>query len=104
MEILLQMLGNETCRAHDGAEALTLAESFRPDVVLLDIGMPRMDGYEAARAMRDKPWGGRVVLIALTGWADSADRSRSKEAGFDRHLVKPLDPDELVKLLASFAR
>ncbi len=76
------------------------AAGFRPDVVLLDIGMPRLNGYEAARRIREQPWGEAVVLVALTGWGQEEDRRRSAEAGFDPHLVKPVDPAALEALLA----
>jgi CheY-like chemotaxis protein len=81
-------------------EALEVAAGFQPDVVLLDIGMPRMNGYEAARAIRRQPWGRSATLIALTGWGQPQDRQRSQEAGFNHHLVKPVDPDALLKLLS----
>jgi CheY-like chemotaxis protein len=69
-------------------------------VVLLDIGLPKMNGYEAARRIRDEPWGGKVALVALTGWGQEADKRRSLEAGFDHHLTKPVEPAALEKLLA----
>ena len=86
--------------AGDGHEALRLADLLRPDVVLLDIGMPKLDGYEVARRIRAEPWGKNAVLIALTGWGQDEDRRRSREVGFDSHLVKPLDPEALSTLLA----
>ena len=97
---LLQCDGHEVHKAADGAEALEMAAGCRPDVVLLDIGMPKLDGYEVARRIRAEPWGKRTVLIALTGWGQDEDRRRSREVGFDSHLVKPLDPDALSTLLA----
>jgi signal transduction histidine kinase len=97
---LLQCDGHEVHTAADGAEALELAAGCHPDVVLLDIGMPKLDGYEVARRIRAEPWGKRTVLIALTGWGQDEDRRRSREVGFDSHLVKPLDPEALSKLLA----
>jgi CheY-like chemotaxis protein len=84
-------------------EAVEVAGEFRPDVVLLDIGMPRMNGYEAARKIREQPWGNGTVLVALTGWGQEEDRRRSREAGFDHHMIKPVEPDLLLKLLASLA-
>jgi CheY-like chemotaxis protein/two-component sensor histidine kinase len=96
---LLQCDGHEVHTAGDGAEALEVAEQCRPDVVLLDIGMPKLDGYEVARRIRAEPWGKAAVLIALTGWGQDEDRRRSREVGFDSHLVKPLDPDALSSLL-----
>jgi signal transduction histidine kinase len=97
---LLQCDGHEVFTAADGAEALELASSCRPDVMLLDIGMPKLDGYEVARRVREQPWGNGTVLIALTGWGQEEDRRRSREVGFDSHLVKPLDLDALSALLA----
>ena len=97
---LLECDGHEVHTASDGAKALELAAKCRPDVALLDIGMPKMDGYELARLIRAQPWGKSIVLIALTGWGQDDDRRRSREVGFDSHLVKPLDPDALTTLLA----
>ena len=98
---LLEVMGNEVRTAGDGEEAVAVAEAFRPDVVLLDIGMPRLNGYEAARRIREQPWGRDMVLIALTGWGQKEDQLRSRDAGFDHHLVKPVRPDDLMNLLAS---
>ena len=97
---LLQCDGHEVHTAGDGAEALAVAAECRPDVVLLDIGMPKLDGYEVARRIRAEPWGKATVLIALTGWGQDEDRRRSREVGFDSHLVKPLDPEALSNMLA----
>ncbi|MCM5679713.1 PAS domain S-box protein [Schlegelella sp. S2-27] len=99
LAMMLQMLGNETRTAHDGVEALSVAAGFRPEVILLDIGMPRLNGYDTARQMRQEPWGRHVLLVALTGWGQEEDRRRSREAGFDHHLVKPVDPAALERLL-----
>lgn len=77
-----------------------MAGEFRPDVILLDIGLPKLTGYEASRRIREQPWGNDVVLIALTGWGQEEDRRRSHEAGFDHHMVKPVDPEALMNLLA----
>ena len=98
--MLLQIMGNDVQTAYDGETAVTLAETFRPDVIVLDIGLPRMNGYDAAQWIRRQPWGRSIVLIAATGWGQDADRERSRIAGFDRHLVKPVDPAELLRLLA----
>ena len=100
--MLLRMLGNEVRTAADGVEAVALAEAFRPDVTLLDIGLPKLDGYAAAQSIRRRSWGAGMVLIALTGWGQEVDKRRSQEAGFDQHLVKPVDPATLIQLLASF--
>jgi two-component system, chemotaxis family, CheB/CheR fusion protein len=97
---LLQLSGHEVFTAPNGAAALETAERQRPEVALLDIGMPKLDGYEVARRIRAQPWGQRITLVALTGWGQDSDRRRSQEAGFDSHLVKPLDLDKLTDLLA----
>ena len=99
--ILLSMAGNIIQTAHDGEEAVERAVSFGPSVILLDIGLPKMNGYEAARRIRELPGGKTLVLVALTGWGQEEDRRRSREAGFDHHLVKPVDPTMLQVLLDS---
>ncbi|HEV7516913.1 MAG TPA: ATP-binding protein, partial [Thermoanaerobaculia bacterium] len=99
MAMMLQLLGNEVRSAHDGLEAVEVAGQFRPQVILMDIGMPKLNGYEATRRIREQPWGGDVAVIALTGWGQEGDRARSKEAGCDGHLVKPVDLADLEKLL-----
>ena len=86
--------------AHDGPSALEVAGEFRPDVVLLDIGLPVMDGCEVARRLRERPEFATTYVVALTGWGQEADRRRSEDAGIDRHMVKPIDPDELADLIA----
>lgn len=100
MSMLLKLLGNETFTASDGLEALEAAETIRPDVVLLDIGLPTLNGYEVCRSIRAQPWGKSMILIALTGWGQGEDRSRSTAAGFNAHMVKPVDFDELSELLS----
>jgi CheY-like chemotaxis protein len=99
--MLLSFSGHEVKIAHDGAEALDAVRSFRPDVAFLDIGMPVLTGYEVAQAVRAEPWGSEVTLIAVTGWGQPDDKQRAHTAGFDRHLVKPIDPDEVDRLLDS---
>jgi CheY-like chemotaxis protein len=99
--MLLQALGHDTRVVHDGIEALEEAELFRPEVVLLDIGMPRLDGYETARRLRSRPWAAATRIVAVTGWGQETDRQRAKEAGFDRHLVKPVNLDALSELVSS---
>jgi PAS domain S-box-containing protein len=99
--LLLQLLGNEVRVAHAARAAIEVANEFGPRVVLLDIGLPTMNGYEVARKMKEQPWARNSVLIAVTGWGEAIDRQRSKEAGFDHHLVKPVDPDALATLLSS---
>jgi CheY-like chemotaxis protein len=96
---LLKLLGHEVRTAYDGPSALAAAREFRPDVVLLDIGMPGMTGYDVARAMREMPEVRDAVLVAQTGWGQDEDRRRSAEAGFDHHLVKPVDVADLQLLL-----
>ena len=98
--MVLELLGNEVRTAHDGEAGVEAAGGFRPDVVLMDIGMPRLNGYEAARRMREQSWGEGLFLVALTGWGQDEDRRRSASAGFDHHLVKPVAPATLAKLLA----
>lgn len=104
LAMLLETVGHQVRTAHDGEEALAAAEDFRPDVAFLDIGLPRMNGYEVAERIRGHAWGRGMTLIALTGWGQDSDRLRSKEAGFDRHLVKPVDPTTLLELLGPTAR
>ena len=100
LAMMLGILGNETRSAYDGDEAVKAAEEFRPDVLLLDIGLPKRNGYEACRDIRKQPWGKDMVIIAQTGWGSEEDRRRTREAGFDHHLVKPVDPQDLIKLVA----
>jgi CheY-like chemotaxis protein len=100
---LLQLAGNEASTAHDGLTALDEIERLRPAVVLLDIGLPRMNGYEVCRRVREQPWGSEVTLIALTGWGQDEDRRRSLEAGFDGHLVKPVEYPALVAMVDALA-
>ncbi len=99
MAILLAMGGNETRTTHDGLAALAAAAEFRPDVVLLDIGLPGMSGLDVARLIRQEPWGENIALIALTGWGQEEDRRNSMEAGFNAHLVKPVEQAEMMELL-----
>ncbi|HEY1861318.1 MAG TPA: PAS domain S-box protein, partial [Gemmataceae bacterium] len=103
LAMLLKMTGNETHTAYDGLEAVDAAATFRPDVVLLDIGLPKLNGYEACRRIREQPCGKGVVLIALTGWGQEEERRKAKEAGFDGHLVKPLDLAALQAMLGAQA-
>jgi len=90
-QVMLQILGHEVETAFDGVEALEKAEQFRPDLVVLDIGMPKLDGLQTARRLRQHPWARDTVLIAVTGWGSEKDKRKSLEAGFDVHLVKPID-------------
>src|SRR5262249_14722787 len=97
---LLELNGHEVRLARDGPTALEAARDFRPEIVLLDIGLPRMDGYEVARRLREQPGTKHALLVALTGYCQEEDRRRSQAAGFDHHLVKPADPGVLQRLLA----
>jgi len=97
--MMLRIMGNETRTAYDGQEGVDVAGEFRPEVVLFDIGMPKLNGYEACRRIREQPWGKRIVLIAVTGWGQDDDRLRSHEAGFDHHMIKPVDPKTLMTML-----
>jgi CheY-like chemotaxis protein len=101
--VLLEMSGHEVMVAHDGEEALRIARQATPDVMILDIGMPRLTGDQVARAVRSEPWGQRVFLVAVTGWGEPEDKERASAAGFDHHLTKPVEVDELEKLLGDFA-
>jgi PAS domain S-box-containing protein len=98
--MMLELMGHETEIAHDGRTALSTAERYRPDTILLDIGMPGLNGYEVASQLRRQPWAATIVLIALTGWGQDGDKQRSREAGFDFHLVKPVEPQALQAMLA----
>jgi PAS domain S-box-containing protein len=97
--MMLSLMGNETRIAHDGQEGLEAATAFRPDLLLLDIGLPKLNGYEVCRRIREQPWSKGMVIVALTGWGQEEDIRRSDEAGFNHHLVKPVDPAALEKLL-----
>jgi PAS domain S-box-containing protein len=87
---LVEALGNEVLQARDGLEAMEIGQSFQPDIVLMDLGMPKLNGYDAARRLRQEPWGRELTLVATTGWGHDDDRRRTAEAGFDHHLVKPV--------------
>jgi CheY-like chemotaxis protein len=100
LAILLKIGGNETQTTHDGLAAIEAAATFHPDVVLLDIGLPKLNGYDVCRRIREQPWGKNMVLVALTGWGTDEDRRLSKEAGFNHHMVKPVDFAGLMSLLA----
>jgi CheY-like chemotaxis protein len=100
LAMLLTVMGNDTRTAHDGLEGVELAEAFRPDLIVLDIGLPKLNGYDACRRIREKLWAKDTLIVAATGWGQDEDRRRSREAGFDHHLVKPVDAAELNRLLA----
>ena len=101
---VMQILGYPVAVAHDGVEAVEMAGTWRPAVVLMDIGMPRMSGLEAARAIRARPGGDKLWLVALSGWGQSEDRRKSREAGFDHHFVKPVDVEGLIELIRKLAK
>jgi signal transduction histidine kinase/ActR/RegA family two-component response regulator len=98
--IMLQMMGHDTRTAYDGVEAIQAVAAFKPDLVFLDIGLPKMNGYDAARSIRAQPDGKHVVLVAVTGWGQEQDRRRAADAGFDHHLTKPVDPQAVEALIA----
>jgi CheY-like chemotaxis protein len=98
---LLSLFGNEVQVVHDGQAALKTFSAWRPDVILLDIDMPGMDGYEVARRVREQTASGKVMLIALTGWGQEKDRKLAREAGFNHHLLKPVDLQALQALMAA---
>jgi len=100
LAMVLRSKGNDVRTGYDGKEGVDMAEAFRPDVILFDIGMPTLNGYEACRRIREQSWGHSIVLIAVTGWGQDEDRRRSSDAGFDHHLVKPVDVHSLLKVLA----
>lgn len=102
--LLMEDAGHQVVTAHDGMAAVEAAERFRPQVALLDIGMPRLDGYEVARRIRAQGWGRDMVLVAVTGWGQARDRDLAREAGFDEHFTKPLDPDQLTRTLREVAQ
>jgi signal transduction histidine kinase len=101
LALLLRLSGHEVETAFDGLEALRVAPAFSPEIVLLDLGMPRLDGYDTARSIRAEPWGKDVTLIAVTGWGQSKDRDRTLEAGFNAHLVKPIGTEELLQIIGN---
>ena len=98
LAIILRLEGHDVELAHDGQSALRSFAERRPDVALLDIGMPKTNGYEVARRIRATPDGGNVLLIAITGWAQDSDKAQSRAAGFDHHLTKPIEPETLIGL------
>ena len=102
--MMLNSMGHEVQTAHDGLAAIKSASEFLPDIILLDIGLPKLNGYEACRRIREQPWSAHMVIVALTGWGQDEDRRRSAEAGFDHHFVKPVAITALQGLLASESR
>jgi CheY-like chemotaxis protein len=98
LSMLLDLMGHEVRVAYDGEKAVQLAGEFRPQIVLLDLGMPNVDGYETCRRIRGHGWGADMTLIAVSGWGQDEDRRKSATAGFDAHLVKPVSPETLAEL------
>lgn len=99
LAMLLELAAHDVRVAYSGRGALTLAQKFRPEVAFVDIGMPDLSGYEVAQALRREPWGAQILLVALTGWGQHSDRQRAKDAGFDRHITKPVDSEVIEPLL-----
>ncbi len=104
LKMLLELHGGNAHAAYDGAEAVKLAEELRPEIVLLDIGLPKMNGYEACRQIRRHAWGRSMIVVALTGLGHEDDYAKSEESGFDMHLVKPVEPELLLTVLAATPR
>ena len=100
LAMMLSIMGHDTRTAHDGESAVEVAESFQPEVILLDIGLPKLNGYEVAQRIRQQAWGASMYLIAVTGWGQDEDRQRSSEVGLNMHMVKPVEPSALEKVLA----
>jgi CheY-like chemotaxis protein len=101
LSLLLELDGHAIVTVHDGLAAYAAADAHRPEVALVDLGLPDMDGYEVCRRIREQSWGRGMILVALTGWGQEEDRSRTRAAGFDAHLVKPVDYADLLELLGS---
>lgn len=99
MTVALELFGHEVKAAHDGPSGIQLADEYKPDVILLDIGLPHMNGYEVAKSIRNTEWGKKIYLVAATGWGQSQDKLKALEAGFDQHLVKPIDFEALHDVL-----
>jgi CheY-like chemotaxis protein len=98
--LLLEQSGHMVRIAHDGPQALLAADDFRPEVAVLDIGLPKLNGYELAQAIRGESWGQHMVLVALTGWGQRDDKLKARQAGFNGHLTKPVDPDQVNALIS----
>jgi DNA-binding response OmpR family regulator len=101
--MMLAMMGNDIRTTYDGEQAVAAAVEFQPHVILLDIGLPKISGYEACRRIREQTNGTRPIIIAQTGWGQDADRTRTRDAGFDLHLVKPVNPKALMRTLHEYA-
>jgi CheY-like chemotaxis protein len=99
MAAILQILGHDVQTAFDGEEAIAAAEQFKPTVILMDVGLPKLNGYEATRRIREAPWATSATILAVTGWGQEDDRAESRSAGCDGHLVKPVQLEELLPFL-----
>ena len=99
MTMLLELIGHEVRTAHDGIEAVAIAEQFRPHAIFMDVGMPRLNGYAATQRIREQEWGREIIIVALTGWGQQSDREQSQAAGCDDHLVKPASAASLQRVL-----
>jgi CheY-like chemotaxis protein len=104
LALLFQLMGHDVRAAQSGLAAIDVAAEFRPDLIVLDIGMPGLDGYEVCRRIRQHDWAQTIVIAALTGWSRDEDRDRSEQAGFNHFLVKPVDPKALEDLIAGVTR
>jgi CheY-like chemotaxis protein len=104
LALLLRLVGHDVRVVYDALQVVPMAETYRPELVLLDIGLPGMDGYKVAQRLRLEPWARQTTLVALTGYAGEEDRRLAESAGFDHHVVKPVDFDTLRKLLAGLGR
>lgn len=100
MAMTLKLLGNDVRTAHDGLAAIEIAAEYQPSIIFMDVGMPKLNGYEATRRIREQPWGQSIVIIALTGWGQEVDQVNSREAGCDGHLLKPVELKDIQKILA----
>jgi len=101
LSMLLTMVGHETTVAHDGVEAVDVAATFQPQIVLLDLDLPKLNGYEVCRQMRAASWGSKALIVAVTGWPDESHRLEALEAGFDMHLVKPVSAEVFMTVLSA---
>jgi CheY-like chemotaxis protein len=100
--MLLEMMGHQVCIVHDGVKAVERAATFHPDIILLDLGMPQLNGYEACARIREQPSNKKTLIVALTGWTQDDKKQRSQQAGFDFHLIKPVELPALEKLLRDY--
>jgi len=104
LALLIGCEGHEVQTAYDGRSALELAETFKPELMLLDIGLPKLNGYEVARCVRERPWATRLTLVAISGWGEPEDKQRASGAGFAAYLVKPVDPAEVHAVINGLSR